>query len=110
MPAAPDAIPPNPKIPAMIAKMKNVSAQESIVLLRMSVKCSNTAGMARPRGRKTPIRLVRLKTYAIAVPRKRNRFSLAFFLIFDRLSVTPRLKGSQGIGSRYYRSGMAPPV
>ena len=36
IPAAPDAIPPKPKMPAMMAKMKKVSAQESIVLLRFS--------------------------------------------------------------------------
>jgi len=66
MPAAPAAIPPNPKMPAMMAKMKNVSAQESIVLPRVKVKCY-------------PVHSIRGDCYAIAVPRKPNRWVGVFF-------------------------------
>ena len=38
IPADADAIPPNPKIPAMIASTKNVSAQDNIVNIVMN-KC-----------------------------------------------------------------------
>lgn len=68
MPAAPDAIPPNPKIPAIIAKIKNVSAQESIVLLRVSemFKCRSDGAVTL--NRKHPVRSFRTSNIAITVP------------------------------------------